>query len=200
MNENIGTLEQHYQFLLGEYQAGKIDEATFIAEADRLQFRDEWGRYWMLGAQTGVWHYYDGQTWRQANPADADKLPFLDEQGRYWQKGIKSGDWYYYEAGSGEWVKPGQGDPVAPSPIQTGQWPPAPSSMPQPTYESQPFQYAQPVVEASSQFEAELFQDDEGRYWAVGAKTGQWYFYEHDGWHPAQEFQGQGGFQSQTGY
>jgi hypothetical protein len=200
MQENIGELEQRYQILFGDYQAGKIDEATFIAEVDRLQFRDDWGRYWMLGAQTGAWHYYDGHTWHQASPADADKLPFLDDEGRYWQKGVKSGEWYYYESASGEWIKPGQDDPVAPSPAQAGQWPPAPSAAPQSSYNYQSPLYSQQGAEASSQFEAELFQDDEGRYWTVGAKTGQWYFYDHDGWHPAHEFQGQGSFQAQPAY
>src|SRR5688572_29491216 len=147
MQENVGELEQRYQALFGDYQAGRIDEATFIAEVDQLQFRDEWGRYWMLGAQSGAWHYYDGQSWRQADPSEADKLPFLDEVGRYWQKGVKSGEWYYYDPQNGEWNKPGQDDPVGPSPAQAGQWPPAPSAAPQPTFDYQAPHYSQPSVE-----------------------------------------------------
>lgn len=175
---NLKKLEQHYQTLTRDYQAGKLDQARFIAEVDKLQFQDEWGRYWMLGAQTGTWHYYDGQTWHQADPRQADKLPFMDEQGRYWQKGAKSGDWYLYQAETGEWVKPGQGD----APATMGGYG---------AYQAQPQVNLQSVGSGPDmplQFDGELYQDDEGRYWAVGKKTGQWYFYDHNGWHSAQEY------------
>ena len=97
MESNIEQLEGRYQALLNDYQSGRLDEAAFVAEVDQLQFQDEWGRYWMIGTQSGDWHYYDGQSWHQADPRDADKLPIMDDQGRYWQKGTKSGEWYYYE-------------------------------------------------------------------------------------------------------
>ncbi|MEM7346706.1 MAG: hypothetical protein AAF485_20880, partial [Chloroflexota bacterium] len=95
--DNITALESRYQALYNDFQSGRLDEAAFAAEVEQLQFQDNWGRFWMIGAQTGSWHYYDGQTWHQADPRDADKLPFVDEQGRYWQRGVKSGEWYYYE-------------------------------------------------------------------------------------------------------
>jgi 4-amino-4-deoxy-L-arabinose transferase-like glycosyltransferase len=106
--ELIEVLEGHYQILLGDYQAGNIDEATFNTEVYKLQFQDEWGRYWIIGPQTGAWYYYDGYTWNRANPADADKLPLLDDQGCYWQKGVKSGEWYYYRPETEEWVRSDQ--------------------------------------------------------------------------------------------
>ena len=185
MEGNVAELERRYQALLNDFQAGKLDQATFVAEVDRLQFIDDWGRYWMLGAQSGDWHYYDGQAWHQADPRDADKLPFMDDQGRYWQRGVKSGEWYYYDANIDEWVKPEKDDPATPTPVQGRQWqtPPLSQSYNSPT--------VQPVADTppQSQFGADLFQDDEGRYWAIGAKTQQWYFYDADGWHPAHEFQ-----------
>ncbi len=181
---NITQLEQRYQILVNDFRAGRIDEGTFISEVDRLQFQDNWGRYWMLGAQTGTWHYYDGQTWHQADPRNADALPFMDDQGRYWQRGVKSGDWYYYHPDTGEWVKPGVGDELSPPPPAYGQ---EAYSVP---YSSQLHpQSTDAGPDTPSQLDAELFQDDEGRYWAMGRKTGQWYFYDRDGWHPAQEFQ-----------
>lgn len=194
---NITALEQRYQVLLSDFQAGKIDQSAFMAEVDRLQFQDRWGRYWMIGAQTGNWHYYDGQQWHQADPRQADNLPFVDDQGRYWQQGVKSGDWYYYQPDTGEWVKPGRDDEPAPpqygaQPAQAGQGASVPySSRLQP-------QQAQAGPDMS-QLDAELYQDDEGRYWAIGRKTGQWYFYEHDGWHPAHEFQPAAASQPYTG-
>ena len=176
MKVNIAQLEGTYQVLLSQYQSGAIDESTFIAEVDKLQFQDDYGRYWMLGVQSGTWHYYDGQTWHQADPTEADKLPFMDENGRYWQRGAKSGDWYYYQPETNEWVKPTQDDFAAP---QFGQSPPPHASAQSQNVHGSP----------GGQSETELFQDDEGRYWSVGAKTGQWYFYDAEGWHPAQEFE-----------
>ncbi|MBE7551471.1 MAG: PD40 domain-containing protein [Anaerolineales bacterium] len=192
---NIAELEDRYQRLYGDFQAGKIDEAVFIAEVDKLQFQDSRGRYWMMGAQSGAWHYYDGQTWHQADPRDADNLPFVDEQGRYWQRGAKSGDWYYYNPETKEWVKPSPTGDSRPTPVVgrgegQNRWADTASMPAQP----QPYQshlYPQ-SADNGPQFDGELFQDDEGRYWAIGTKTGQWYFYDHAGWHPAHEFQPSG--------
>ncbi|MBI1880073.1 MAG: hypothetical protein HYR94_17950, partial [Chloroflexi bacterium] len=76
MMNNIEALEHRYQRLYNDFQADKLDEATFILEVDKLQFQDDRGRFWMMGAQSGAWHYYDGQSWHQADPRDADNLPF----------------------------------------------------------------------------------------------------------------------------
>jgi hypothetical protein len=184
MESHIAELERHYQVLFSQYQSGAIDEATFIAEADKLQIQDNYGRYWMIGAQSGAWHYFDGQTWHQAEPRDADKLPFMDEQGRYWQRGEKSGDWYYFQPETNEWVKPDQTEPVMPV---SGQHAPAYQADPQPV--AAPATHTPTQQAPTEQFDTELFQDDDGRYWSVGTKTGQWYFYDSDGWHPAEEFE-----------
>ncbi len=201
---NIEELERLYSQYKTDFEAGRIDEATFVSQVDSLQFQDEWGRYWMLGTQTGSWHYYDGQNWHQADPNDADKLPFLDENGVYWQRGVKSGTWYYYQADSGEWVKPDPADGLTP-PQPRGQAAPAPApaAQPSPTYQQEATPHSVPYnpqanmsavgadPQAPTMADSELFQDDEGRYWAVGAKSGQWYFYDQNGWHPAEELQQQ---------
>jgi TolB protein len=187
-NNKIEALERRYQTLLSDYQADKIDEATFIAEVDQLQFQDEWGRYWMVGAQSGAWHYYDGQTWHQAEPHDAESLPFMDEQGRYWQRGVRSGDWYYYNPETKEWVKPDPQGDSRPVPV-IGRGEPKTRRPSSASYPTQSYQPSAGVGSTAPQFDGELFQDDDGRYWAIGAKTGQWYFYDETGWHPAHEFQ-----------
>ncbi|HMQ51722.1 MAG TPA: LysM peptidoglycan-binding domain-containing protein [Anaerolineae bacterium] len=183
MEGNVAELERRYQSLRQSYDAGMVDEETFVAEADKLQFQDDWGRYWMIGAQSGEWHYYDGQAWHQANPREADKLPFMDSEGRYWQKGVKSGDWYYYDSGRGEWVKPNDTRPMAPQ-SPTG---PAPAAAPQNSFAASAPPYADAPMGMGQ--DTQLYQDDEGRYWAIGAKSNKWYFYDEAGWHPAEEFQ-----------
>jgi LysM repeat protein len=189
----IKDLERRYKTLVNDYQTGKIDESTFVTRVDKLQLQDDMGRYWMIGAQTGAWHYYDGQAWHQADPRETDTLPFIDAQGRYWQRGTRSGDWYYYESATGEWVKPDPSDPDIPGSTRSYT---APQAAP---YQSQ-LHSTQSGPNMPSQMDGELFQDDEGRYWMMGAKSGQWYFYDHNGWHPAHEFQQQAQSYSQSYY
>src|SRR5262245_30851176 len=59
----IEELERRYQILAGDLRTGKISEVTFTLALDNLHFQDEWGRYWMIGSQTGAWYCYDGQNW-----------------------------------------------------------------------------------------------------------------------------------------
>ncbi|MDM8531813.1 LysM peptidoglycan-binding domain-containing protein [Anaerolineales bacterium HSG25] len=191
---NIEEFERRYQQLFNDYQANLIEEATFIAEVDKLQFQDEWGRYWMIGAQTGAWHYYDGQTWHQANPREADNLPVVDEQGMYWQRGVKTGEWYYYQPDTDEWVKP-EDPTMQPNIYREEQSYQATQEQPYQVAQEQPYQVqeqSQPyqTQQAPPSFDEELYQDAEGRYWSVGAKTGQWYFYDANGWQPAQNYRG----------
>ncbi|MDM8528855.1 LysM peptidoglycan-binding domain-containing protein [Anaerolineales bacterium HSG24] len=210
---NIEEFERRYQQLFNDYQANKIEEATFIAEVDKLQFQDDWGRYWMIGAQTGAWHYYDGQTWHQENPREADNLPVVDEHGIYWQRGVKTGEWYYYQSETDEWVKPEDSNRQPsiyrePQPYQAQEQPyqaqeqqpyQAQEQQPYQAQEQQPYQVQEqayqaqqaPAQQAPPSFDGELYQDADGRYWAVGAKTGQWYFYDANGWQPAQNYQAQ---------
>ncbi|MBI1876948.1 MAG: carboxypeptidase regulatory-like domain-containing protein [Chloroflexi bacterium] len=69
---SIEQIERRYQILAADFRAGRIDEATFISALDNLQFQDKWGRYWMIGSQTGAWYCYDDQDWGQADPRQAD--------------------------------------------------------------------------------------------------------------------------------
>jgi hypothetical protein len=88
---NLETLEQQYQILRRDFQAGKLDEATFAAAVDRLGFQDEQGRCWLIGLQTGAWYYYDGQNWHVGNPRT---LPPLVDQGYYGEYEESGGDYF----------------------------------------------------------------------------------------------------------
>jgi hypothetical protein len=66
---DINSREQQYHTLRRSYQARQIDEETFLAAVDDLGFEDEQGIYWMIGAETGHWYYYDGANWRAGTPA-----------------------------------------------------------------------------------------------------------------------------------
>jgi hypothetical protein len=68
---DINSREQQYHTLRRSYQANQIDEETFLAAIDNLGFEDEQGIYWMIGAETGQWYYYDGSGWRTGTPTQS---------------------------------------------------------------------------------------------------------------------------------
>ena len=51
-----------------KFQAGEISRQQFIDEMKKLRLKDDQGRYWMIGAQTGKWYYFDGNDWIQSEP------------------------------------------------------------------------------------------------------------------------------------
>ncbi|MFQ5612746.1 MAG: LysM peptidoglycan-binding domain-containing protein [Anaerolineae bacterium] len=161
---DFDVLRQRYLELKAEFESEKLDEAAFQKAVDGLQTQDEWGRYWMIGAQSGEWYYYNGQEWAQADPAETYKLPYIDEEGRYWMIGAQSGEWYYYDGEA--WVLPDS--PGA-----------------------EPHTAAGPQSPPPAGDNTQYYQDDEGRYWALGAKSGEWYFYDETGWHRSEDLPGQ---------
>ncbi len=64
-------VEKSVQELKAKADAGEIDARVFEAELRKLQVLDEQGRYWMIGAQSGQWYYYDGTQWVQSEPPEA---------------------------------------------------------------------------------------------------------------------------------
>ncbi|HJX39585.1 MAG TPA: tetratricopeptide repeat protein [Anaerolineae bacterium] len=65
---DFGDVENRFRALRKQLDSGEIGEREFEAELRRLQVLDEEGRYWMIGAQSGLWYYYDGEKWVQAEP------------------------------------------------------------------------------------------------------------------------------------
>lgn len=63
-------VERKFKELKSKLDTGEIDERYFEAELRKLQVLDQQGRYWMIGAQSGLWYYYNGTQWIQANPPE----------------------------------------------------------------------------------------------------------------------------------
>lgn len=63
-------VEDRFAELKSKLDAGELDERAFEAELRKLQVLDEQGRYWMIGAQSGLWYYYDGTQWIQSEPPE----------------------------------------------------------------------------------------------------------------------------------
>ena len=46
----------------------EISKREFIESLKKLRVRDEQGRFWMIGVQTGKWYYFDGRKWTPSHP------------------------------------------------------------------------------------------------------------------------------------
>ena len=66
---DFSDAEREFRELRRKLHAGEIDEREFEAELRHLQVLDGQGRYWMIGAQSGLWYYYDGERWVQDEPS-----------------------------------------------------------------------------------------------------------------------------------
>ena len=108
---NISQIEEQYAALRQAFEAGEMDAEAFQSAVDALQTQDDYGRYWVIGAESGTWYYYDGAEWTQADPRDADTLPFVDENGVYWMLGKETNEWYYFDGE--QWQRP---EPETPAP------------------------------------------------------------------------------------
>ncbi len=49
-------------------QNGEISRQSFIEDIKKLRLKDDQGRFWTIGLQTGKWYYFDGKDWLQAEP------------------------------------------------------------------------------------------------------------------------------------
>ncbi|MDH4208430.1 MAG: tetratricopeptide repeat protein, partial [Anaerolineae bacterium] len=65
---DFAEVENRFRALRKQLDSGEIGEQEFEAELRRLQVLDPEGRYWMIGAQSGLWYFYDGEKWVQAEP------------------------------------------------------------------------------------------------------------------------------------
>ena len=161
---DIEATEAAYADLRRAFEYGQMNALSYQAAIDELCVQDNHGRYWMIGAETGEWYYHDGREWIQADPRDGRSLPFVDEHGVYWVLGQNQHDWYYYDGS--EWILHDEAE--------------------QSVTEDQTDVYALNQTDFR-QTDTQYYQDDEGRYWAIGAKSGKWYYYDQDGWHLAED-------------
>jgi len=64
--------EQRFAELRTRYRAGELDDAAYDAALQKLIVEDSSGGYWMLGADSGEWYWYDGQQWVRRDPPPAE--------------------------------------------------------------------------------------------------------------------------------
>jgi len=68
MDERFRSIEEEVKRLKKKLYEKKISREEFIKELKKLRLKDDEGRFWMVGAQSGKWYYFDGKEWIQAKP------------------------------------------------------------------------------------------------------------------------------------
>jgi tetratricopeptide (TPR) repeat protein len=61
-------VERTFAELKAQYEAGDLSEEEFKAQLQELMVQDEQDRWWIIGYQSGLWYYHDGQQWVQDDP------------------------------------------------------------------------------------------------------------------------------------
>jgi hypothetical protein len=68
MDTQFRDIEHAFSDLKKKFQAGEISRQEFVEAMKKLRLKDGQGRFWMIGAQSGKWYYFDGKDWIQSEP------------------------------------------------------------------------------------------------------------------------------------
>lgn len=68
MADQFRELETAFNSLMRKFREAKISQKEFIDSLKELRLKDDEGRFWMIGAQSGKWYCYEGNDWVQAKP------------------------------------------------------------------------------------------------------------------------------------
>jgi hypothetical protein len=63
--------EDTFHQLKSQLRSGEISRREFLDELKKLQLKDDQGRLWMIGSQSGKWYYLKGKDWIQSDPPAA---------------------------------------------------------------------------------------------------------------------------------
>ncbi len=68
MSSQFKEVETAFQTLRRQFRDKEISRREFIDRLKKLRLRDSQGRFWMIGAQSGKWYYFDGRDWVPSDP------------------------------------------------------------------------------------------------------------------------------------
>lgn len=68
MSHSFGEVEAAFLGLRRKFRSNEISRREFIDQLKKLRLRDSQGRFWMIGAQSGKWYFFDGREWVQSAP------------------------------------------------------------------------------------------------------------------------------------
>lgn len=72
MSGSFREVETVFQSLRRQFRDKEISRREFIDRLKKLRLRDSQGRFWMIGAQSGKWYFFDGRDWVLSNPPADD--------------------------------------------------------------------------------------------------------------------------------
>lgn len=69
MTDNrFSQIEEELSILKKRYELKKITHQEFKEGLKKLRFKDDQGKYWTIGVQSGDWYYFDGTSWIKSPP------------------------------------------------------------------------------------------------------------------------------------
>lgn len=71
---------QRYVRLKEKFTRGEMDADTFEKQVNSMVYKDDLGRYWQIGVESGKWYYYDGEKWVQEDLAKQEPAAEQSEE------------------------------------------------------------------------------------------------------------------------
>lgn len=68
MDDKFKDVKADFEQMTRRFRNGEISRREYVESLKHMRFKDEEGRFWMIGAQTGKWYFYDGTGWVQSDP------------------------------------------------------------------------------------------------------------------------------------
>jgi hypothetical protein len=66
--DQFREVEAAFAALRDKFSRGRISQREFIDSLKQLRIKDDEGRFWMIGAQSGNWYFFNGDDWVKAKP------------------------------------------------------------------------------------------------------------------------------------
>ena len=73
MNKPFKEVEKEFNLLKQDFKTKKVTEQEYKDRLKKLHLKDEEGKSWTIGAQSGQWYYFDGQNWIESLPPSIQK-------------------------------------------------------------------------------------------------------------------------------
>jgi len=73
MSKPFEEVEKEFKLLKKEFKEKKLSEREYKDRLKKLRLKDDEGRNWTIGAQSGQWYYFDGQNWIESMPPSVQK-------------------------------------------------------------------------------------------------------------------------------
>ena len=67
-DKRFSQTEEELRILKKKFELKKITHQEFKDRLKGLRFKDDHGKYWTIGVQSGDWYSFDGSSWNKSNP------------------------------------------------------------------------------------------------------------------------------------